>query len=287
MSTQQSAVRPWRCPRGPTSVLRSRPLWRGSSSATARRRSGDDEGARLEWTAAHTALVRFGADRWAEYPRDLAAGAAVTAPQAATSTVVASESSVATFRCDGDTRTIGLGGLSVQIRDLLGFRYIARLVAEPGREFHVLDLVAVEHGSLPTSRPVAEHDELRTGRLDEPLPVLDDLAREAYRRRLAEVDDDIEEAERMNDLGRVELAQRDRDYLIGELSRAVGLSRRPRTTGGTSEHARTSVTRSLRYSLDKLADHHQPLAAHLRQRIHTGTYCTYAADPTSPVSWSL
>jgi hypothetical protein len=46
------------------------------------------------------------------------------------------------------------------------------------------------------------------------LPVLDDEARDAYRRRLAEVDDDIEEAERMNDLGRLELAKRDRDYLI-------------------------------------------------------------------------
>ena len=119
------------------------------------------------------------------------------------------------------------------------------------------------------------------------LPVIDDEAREAYRRRLAEVDEDIEEATRRNDLGRVELAERDRDYLIAELAGAVGLGGRARSTGGTSERARTSVTRSLRYSLGRLAEHHPAVATHLEQSVHTGTYCTYTPDPLATIRWEI
>jgi len=173
------------------------------------------------------------------------------------------------------------------MRDLKGFRYLARLLGEPGREFHVLDLVAVEDGSLPTAGTVAHDDGLTAGRGDSELPVLDEQAREAYRRRLADVDDDIEDATRMNDIGRAELATRDREYLIAELSRAAGLGFRPRTVGGTSERARTSVTRSVRYSLDRLSEHHPALAVHLSQSVQTGTYCMYTADPTAPLIWAL
>jgi hypothetical protein len=150
-----------------------------------------------------------------------------------------------------------------------------------------LDLVAVERGSLPTGG-VAEHEEgTHLDRGGAGLPVIDDAARDAYRRRLGEVDEDIEEATRMNDLCRVELAQRDRDYLIAELTSAVGLGGRSRTVGGSAERARTSVTRSLRYALGRMAEQHPALAAHLEQNVHTGTYCFYNPDPIAPLTWDL
>lgn len=90
--------------------------------------------------------------------------------------------------------------------------------------------------------------------------MIDDVAREAYRRRLRDVDDDIEEAVRLNDLGRQVKAEADRDYLVAELSRAVGLGGRGRTVGGSSERARTSVARSLRYALAEVASRHPPAA---------------------------
>jgi hypothetical protein len=117
------------------------------------------------------------------------------------------------------------------------------------------------------------------------LPVLDPSAREAYRRRLAEVDEDIEEATAMNDPARRELAERDREYLMDELRRDLGLGGRSRTTGSNAERARTAVTRSLRYALARLAEHHPSAAAHLEQHISTGTYCSYAPDPIAPITW--
>jgi hypothetical protein len=191
------------------------------------------------------------------------------------------------FRLDGDTRAIAFAGASVAVRDLKGFRYLARLLADPGREFHVLDLVAVEQGTLPTGAPsvVGPGDGLGVGGAG--LPALDDRAREAYRRRLAEVDEDIEDAVRCNDPARAELAQRDREYLIAELARAVGLGGRLRAVGGDAERARTAVARTLRYAVERLDEHAPALAAHLVNCLHTGTYCSYRPDPLAAVTWSL
>ncbi len=125
-------------------------------------------------------------------------------------------------------------------------------------------------------------------RFDEPgLPLIDDQARAAYRRRLVEVEEDIEDARLMDDLGRLELAERDRDYLLAELGSALGLGGRLRTSGSSAERARTSVTRSLRYALARLAEHHDELAAHLARTVRTGAYCSYQPDPVAPIVWDL
>lgn len=239
-------------------------------------------GARIEWEAARATFEAFGAVRRAER-----AAALVADGTAAASPPIAGRESIGVFRCDGDMRTVGFGGLTVHVRDLKGYRYIHRLLTAPGREFHVLDLIAVEVGSLRAAAPDGCSDGLPADGAGSGMPLLDDVARTAYRRRLAEVDDDIEEAERMNDVGRLELAQRDREYLIAELTRAAGLAGRSRTSGGTTERARTSVARALRYSLSRLGKHHPTLAAHLGSSVNTGTYCCYAPDPVAPIIWEL
>ena len=43
-------------------------------------------------------------------------------------------------------------GEIIRVRDMKGVRYLARLLASPGREFHVLDLVAVEQGRGPRAQ---------------------------------------------------------------------------------------------------------------------------------------
>jgi tetratricopeptide (TPR) repeat protein len=244
--------------------------------ASALAGAGRSEAAERERRAAEHALREFGAHRRAEQ----AAGAATAsgrsdhAAEAATGRVVG-------FRSDGSTRTITYGGTTSAVRDLKGLRYVARLVSEPGREFHVLDLVAVEAGVL---RVGATDDELHAGG-HAGLPVLDAAAKASYRRRLADIEDDIEDARQANDPGRIELAERDREYLIAELKRAIGLGGRDRTVGGSAERARTSVARAIRYGLDQMSTVEPELAAHLRRAIRTGTYCSYEVDPTSPLTW--
>ena len=212
------------------------------------------ERGRMEWVVALEAFERFGASRMADRARLLLLGGPSTP---VTALRVATE---ATF-VRHPLRHIGFGGRRVTVPDLKGYRYLERLLADPGREWHVLDLVAAERGNA--SAP-----------LEAGMPALDDDAREAYRRRLVEVEQDIDEATLMNGLGRVELAQRDRDFLVAELVGAVGLHGQQRLVHGSSERARTSVLRCLRYAVAHLAEHHADLAAQVQGTVRTGTYCS-------------
>lgn len=235
--------------------------------AEAHQASGNLDRARMERRAAGAAFERIGASRMAAVALDPAASSPPAAAAAA-----CLETCV--FRAEADLRTVGFAGVEVRFRDLKGMRYLARLLAEPGREFHVLDLVA---GERRMGLCVPDGD---LG------PALDSTAAEAYRRRLRDIEEDIDEATRAGDTHRVVLAEADRDYLVGELSRAFGLGGRTRVEGSTSERARASVTRALRYALARLAEHHPPLAAHLEVTLRTGTYCSYAPDPRAPVQWA-
>lgn len=254
--------------------------------AEAHDRSGSHASARLERQAAAAAFEAYGAELRAAQARALLDDAPPPdLTHCAPGDRLAAEP--ATFRLDGDTRMVSFGGRSALVRDLKGFRYLARLLAEPGREFHVLDLVAVEHGTLTTAAAPALSEPLAEGVDGRGLPALDDQARQAYRRRLADVDEDIEDALRCNDPARAELAQRDREYLITELARAIGLRGRLRAVGGDSERSRMAVARTIRYAIGRLAEHNAALATHLGNCVHTGTYCCYRPDPVSNVAWSL
>jgi tetratricopeptide (TPR) repeat protein len=246
--------------------------------ADAHRALGDRELAALELDAAVRALDGIGAVGLADLARarltESSSGQAV--PSSTTD-----ESGV--FRLDGAIRTVSFAGTTVLLRDLKGMHYLARLLATPGRELHVLDLVTAVHG-VAAGRGRAPADELRVG-ADDAGPFLDDRARQAYRRRLAEVDEDIAEAEEMADPERAALARADRDHLVAELARAFGLGGRARPAASSSERARGSVTRAIRYALARIADQHPALADHLVRTVRTGTYCAYEPDPRAPITW--
>ncbi|WP_324276656.1 transcriptional regulator [Blastococcus brunescens] len=188
--------------------------------------------------------------------------------------VPARPTSGSVFRLEGDVRSVAFAGRTVVLRDLKGMRYLARLLGAPDREFHVLDLVAGEVGEA-------------AGIGADLGPVVDGQARAAYKRRLAEIDDDLDEAAALGDTGRSALARADRDYLLRELAGAFGLGGRSRVAGSTSERARASVTRSLRYAVSRIAEHHPAMADHLERTIRTGTYCCYVPDSRVPASWEL
>jgi hypothetical protein len=240
--------------------------------AAAHRAAGDERSAGLELDAACHAFEALNARPWADLARQ---------QLPATPSGQAASPERCVFRREGDMRTVCFGGTSVHLRDLKGMRYLERLLASPGREFHVLDLVSVERGALSLGGP---SEDLDVG-VPCGLEVFDSRAREAYRQRLAETEEDIAEAEANHDLHRAELARADRQFLIDELCRGVGLNGRARTLGGGVERARTSTTRSLRYALDRIARHHASLGEHLARTIRTGTYVAYEPDPRAPVSW--
>jgi len=176
------------------------------------------------------------------------------------------------FRREGDYWSVVFEGRTVRVRDLKGMRYLAQLLAHPGREFHVLDLVAAETGQQTALGDAGE--------------MLDERAKTAYRRRLAEIEDDIDQARAVRDAGREAQADAERDFLIQELARAVGLGGRDRRAASASERARSGVTRAIRQGIARIDEHHPQLGEHLNRAVRTGTYCAYAPDPGAPAAWT-
>ena len=166
---------------------------------------------------------------------------------------------------------MGYDGQTVRLRDLKGLQYLARLLGAPEREFHVLDLVAVERSPDAGDAGV----------------MLDAEAKTAYRRRLAEIAEDIEEAQVSGDGERAAQAEVERDFVARELARAVGLGGRDRRASSDSERARASVTRAIRQAMARIQHHCPALAAHLERTIHTGTSCRYLPDPRASAGWNL
>ena len=117
--------------------------------------------------------------------------------------------------------------------------------------------------------------------------MLDAQAKEAYRRRLVEIEADIEEARAMGASERAAQADTERDFIVRELSRAFGLGGRNRRAGSASERARVSVTRAVRPAMARIQEHISPLGQHLHRAIRTGSYCAYLPDPRVPVAWRL
>jgi AAA ATPase domain len=193
----------------------------------------------------------------------------------------------AVFRNEGEFWTIAYRGQMFRLRDVKGLRYIASLLATPGREIHVLELVSA--GSERRAATVARlaEDDLVASWPSDRDPLLDDQARKDYGHRLEELDEELEQARDWGDTERAVRLEGELEFLTQELARAVGLRGRDRRFGSPAERARISVTKAIRTAI-RLIDKQCPeLAGHLDASIQTGRCCSYASRSAPPPSWSL
>ena len=196
---------------------------------------------------------------------------------------------------EGDFWTVAFEGITSRVRDAKGMRYLRQLFAHPGREFHVLALVADVDGPSAERTPSSGRmsdvalDQLGMHRDDDATAgvVLDAQARMAYRSRLTDLEAERDAAEAANDPGRRARAEAEIEFLGQELSRAFGMGGRARRAGSMAERARVSVTRALRAAIDRLGKANPALGRHLDTTIRTGTFCSYTPDPRVPPAWQL
>jgi DNA polymerase III delta prime subunit len=190
------------------------------------------------------------------------------------------------FAREGEYWTIAYGGRTMRLRDVKGLRYLALMLAAPGTELHVLELVAGSEG-LPGGAPPAglADDGLRRSRPADLGPMLDPRAREEYRTRLEELRADLEEARQFADDERAVRLELEIDALVEELARAAGLGGRDRRTASAAERARVSVTKAIRTAIRMIDKESPALAEHLDAAIHTGRFCSYAPLGEAPPRW--
>jgi tetratricopeptide (TPR) repeat protein len=174
----------------------------------------------------------------------------ISAPEPATATASAQ------MRREGALWRFQFEERSLHIRESKGVRCLAVLLANPGVEVHSIELA-------------------------------DPRAKDAYRRRLDELQEDLREAESFNDTERASRAREEIELLTKELADAVGLGGRDRGTASNAERARVAVTKAIRATLKRIGEMDANLGQELTATIRTGTYCCYEPDRRRPVSWEV
>jgi hypothetical protein len=233
---------------------------------------------------------RLGMAAVAEGIRTLQAAQAGEVSQMGMGTVAAPEASPNVFRHEGEYWTVVFDGAVVRLRDAKGLRHLARLLAQPGREFHAVDLEAADGRPGPTApvgpRGRASDGELTVRRdLGDAGVLLDGTAKAAYQARIEELRAELEEAEAFHDPARATKARQELEFLVAELARAVGLGGRDRRAAAHAERARLNATRAIRAAMVKLARANPALGRHLAATVRTGRYCAYLPDPRAPITW--
>ncbi len=160
----------------------------------------------------------------------------------------------ATLRPEGGVWHITFNGKSAHVPDMKGLWHLRELVSRPRGAVLALSLIVA-----PTEDPVPVGD---AG------PTLDREALRQYRKRLADLDEELDDAEAKHDAARYAKRSSEREALLQELARATGLG----------------VTRTIRHAITHLSTALPELAAHLDASLATGVSCCY--EPPTNIAWA-
>lgn len=175
------------------------------------------------------------------------------------------------LRREGDDWLLEAGTERARLRGSRGLEHLSLLLANPHRDVPAEQL---DGGQAPS---VAQAG----------IPVIDRAAKEAYLRRISDIDTELEAADRRGDPTRGEQLEQERAALVSEIRSATGLGGRTRTTGASAERARVNVTRNLKRAIDQIQRDAPLAAAHLAASIRTGTLCRYEPVPGGPETWAV
>lgn len=185
-------------------------------------------------------------------------------------------------------------GKGTPLDDSVGVRHIARLLANPGRPLHAIDMRiadamwagrvdAASEGYSPGDAGEAGYKISRTpagsgGAASDALSVRN------YYGRLGEIDEKLAAARSGRPDRMLELRE-ERDFILRHIGSVVDLHGRPRPGNEDVERARDTVRRAIERAIEKQVQPVLPeLALHLDRHLRGGASLVYAPDP--PVDWS-
>jgi hypothetical protein len=183
------------------------------------------------------------------------------------------------FRKTGEIWSLHFDGKTVTITHRIGMTYIGELLRSPRRSLSCLALQAsvgrnLENGVQP-EEDLASQSPISNFQGEE---ILDKTALKQYRDRLDSINNELLEAERNRDSGRREKLATEKEMLVDQLKSATGFLGRPRRFATDAEKARKAVSRAIKTALERIKEHHPPLAKHLLEHIELGISCRYEGD---------
>lgn len=185
-----------------------------------------------------------------------------------------------------DYWTIRYQGHVALLKSTRGLHYLVVLLRNPGREFHVSELLAHALGGLIPGAGVAVPEGVNGG-LFSGFPVLDAQAKAEYKRRINVLRHELEEAERFNDTKRGTEIQNELEAICDNLASAVGLWGRDRKISSDAERARWAVTKCIKKAIQKVDEAIPSLGYHFAASIKTGYFCSYNPHADCRVAWKF
>ncbi len=171
------------------------------------------------------------------------------------------------FRHKGDFWEVSYQGQTATIKDMKGLHDIGYLLENPGKEIHCSELMQT---ALDPQSGVE---------------TIDAKAKKEYEKRIRVLQEEIEEAESMNNIEEANALIVEYEKLIEYLANSLGLGGRTRQVNSSLEKARTAVTWRIRSAIKKISRVHPALAKHLNSSIRTGINCSY--HPEHEIEWQL
>jgi len=175
-----------------------------------------------------------------------------------------------------DIWIVGPGDRAEPVRESKGLVHLRALLRNPGVPIGALDLSDAAAGHAGHRLDEADHGEL-----------IDRRALAEYRRRLNDLDAELDEADRWSDRGRSDALVAERDAILEQVAAATGLGGRVRRAGASAERARVAVRKAIAAAIARVDTVDPATARLLRDTIRTGSACTYEPDPDRPVRWML
>jgi tetratricopeptide (TPR) repeat protein len=171
------------------------------------------------------------------------------------------------FRRGSGLWEMNFEGKSIFLPDVKGYHDIQKLLKNPNKELHCNELMG---------NPVVIND----GEF-----VLDDKAKDAYKKKINDLSLEIDEAELMNDTHRAAELRKEYEELIDHLSRSLGLGGKSRKLNSSVEKSRSAVTWRIRSAIKKIESAHPSLSRHLSKSVKTGIFCSYS--PEKETAWDF
>ncbi len=245
--------------------------------------AGAPDRANQKFDAAIEIYRRYGAgERWLERVQE--ARRHVRGKDGTVGDQPASSSSPAEniFRKEGEYWITAYQDGSANLRERGGMRLIALLLGRPGEKISAVEMFAAVAADAGTS---PQHDGL-SGAVDlgDAGEKFDARALSEYRRRITELESEIDLAEASHDSDTAARARAERDSLTQEISSGLGLHGL-RRAASHRERARVNVTRQIKSAIDAVRKVNPPLGRHLANCISTGNTCRYA--PADQIKWQL
>ena len=202
---------------------------------------------------------------------------------------------LAIFRKEEDVWRILFAGKTIFLKDNLGLAYIYELLKKPRKELDTLellqkvqsnktddgaDIVLLKKGELGDMNMSLSSD-------DSSSEVIDEKAKMEYEKRIKQLREKIERADKVKEKEVIQEMKRELNDLQSFLKKNSGLRGKSRKFASPSEQARTSIKNAIMRSLEKIKVRNMPLYEYLKTTIKTGYNCMYQPPSKNYPQWVL